>query len=219
MWLTGTQSCVTLSLCLGQRTPLKFVGFFELPGGHAPITLHEDCMASAQPNGAITVTIACLTADPETGLPSVILRDRRTGGSLAIPVGLSEASAIATELNSIELERPTTHQLMAGLLEQAGAKIFSVEVCDYSDGTFFAAIHFIRCDGVKVQQDARPSDALVLALRADVEIRVTKTLLDKVTHSDLTDLTDLRQCLPNVPEDLPDVLEGLSDDAFGEWKM
>src|SRR5262245_29571022 len=114
--------------------------------------------SSAEDPGSIPVTVATLSQDPITGLPVVVLAG--DGGRTLVPiaVGLAEATALAAELDGIELERPMAHHLLAALLAQLGARVCAVEVCDFVDGTFYAAIHLVRADGTALVQDARPSD-------------------------------------------------------------
>ena len=169
-------------------------------------------MGYSLPSSALGVKVVCLTMDPMTNLPSVLLRHEPTHTTLAIAVGLQDASAIATELNEIALERPTTHRLMIELLERSGARVTGVEIYDFEDDTFFAAIHLMRCDGVAVVQESRPSDALVIALRTKVEIRIDHRVVDKIAQA------NEGVSWPALQEEV-DVLDGLSDEAFGEWKM
>lgn len=137
--------------------------------------------------------VSTLTVDPITGLPVVLLtplgwRDGTVGtrpmcsyqAAMPISVGLSEASAIATELDGIELELPTTHQLMSLMLERAGVQIERVEVYDLVDGAACTRIHLFLPSGERVVNEARPSDALALALHEGTEIRVAVRVIEKI---------------------------------------
>jgi bifunctional DNase/RNase len=181
--------------------------------------------------------VVTLAVDPYTSLPVVILRDPAGRTCLPISVGLSEASAIAAELESIELERPMTHQLMGEMLASLGVAVDHVEVTDLVDGTFYATVHLRLPDGDTRAQDARPSDAFALALRTGAAIRVAPHVVDKASHLDLraedphgalfsspcaevapetvSPLTDPRVLVPEGAE----FLDGLGDDDFGKWKM
>jgi bifunctional DNase/RNase len=148
-------------------------------------------------------------------------------------VGLSEASAIAAELDGIELERPMTHQLACSLLQRAGARVARIEITDCVDGVFHARVHLV-CDtaeGIVREevQEARPSDALALALHTGAEVRVAKHLFGNLRAEGTqpgcevgfgTDSPDSRE-----EQEFPEVLarsaslERLDEAAFGKWKM
>lgn len=186
----------------------------------------------------IEMKVSSLTVDPFTNMPIVVLKDECGGQLLPIYVGLVEASAIAAELEKIELDRPMTHDLMNLLLGRCHVRIDAIEVYDLRGNTFYATIHLLKPDGAQVAVDARPSDAIALALRAGAPIRVAQSVIDKARRIDLprsrSDKNPLRwSCFPAVPEspespesnelpsasDLSEILEHLSESAFGKWKM
>jgi uncharacterized protein len=171
-------------------------------------------MGHAQPDpGSIPVTVAALTQDPITGLPVVVLAG--DGGRVVVPiaVGLAEATALAAELDRIELERPMAHHLLAQLLAQLGVQVHTVEVCDFVDGTFYAAIHLARADGTALVQDARPSDALALAMHTGAQVLVSARVVDALTRMDLA--ADWDAVLPPIEDP---VQPGLTD-VVTKWKM
>jgi len=110
----------------------------------------------------------------------VILRDIQGGAQLAVPVGLMEASAIAAELEDISFERPSTHALMATLVCAHGSRLDAVEL--YRDGSelLLARLRLIRENGSRVELDARPSDAIVLALHTGAPLSVSRQALAPV---------------------------------------
>jgi bifunctional DNase/RNase len=165
----------------------------------------------------LSMKVASLTIDPFTSLPVVILRDDLDRNAVPISVGLSEASAIAAELDGIELERPMTHHLMSELLCKAGVVVDRVVVRDVVDNTFFATVHLVLPCGTTVAQDARPSDALALALYCGAEIRVAARVLEKLIRLEASERWFTVPPAPPVDES-SEYLEGLSDDAFGKWK-
>ena len=122
------------------------------------------------------VTVAGVTVDPVTKAPVVVLRDPETGNVVPIWIGLLEANAIALALEGIELPRPMTHDLMKSILHATGTRLRSVEIADIRDGTYFALLHLEGNEG-SVQVDARPSDAIALALRCGARILVSETVL------------------------------------------
>jgi bifunctional DNase/RNase len=132
----------------------------------------------------IEMKVASLTVDPFTNMPILILRDG-AGQTLPVWVGMVEASAIATELESIQLDRPMTHDLMKTILNLCSIQVDRVEVHDLRNQTFFATLYLIRPDGSRLAVDARPSDAIALALRTRAPILVAKKVLDKARKLDL----------------------------------
>ncbi len=126
----------------------------------------------------IEMKVASLTVDPFTNMPILILRDQ-SGQTLPVWIGMTEASAIATELERIQLDRPMTHDLMKTILGLCAIQVDRVEVHDLKNETFFATLFLVRPDGSRLAVDARPSDAIALALRAHAPIFVAKKVVDK----------------------------------------
>jgi hypothetical protein len=122
------------------------------------------------------VTVAGVTVDPVTKSPIVVLRDPETGNVVPIWIGLLEANAIALALEGTELPRPMTHDLMKSILHATGTRLRSVEIADIRESTYFALLH-IEGNGESVRIDARPSDAIALALRCGARILVSETVL------------------------------------------
>jgi uncharacterized protein len=106
----------------------------------------------------------------------VILKDPEGDRYLPIWIGAWEASAIAMRLQSLSAERPLTHDLFAAALDRLGVRVDRVVISELADETYHARIHLQR-DGVEVEVDARPSDALALAVRADVRIYAAEEVL------------------------------------------
>lgn len=106
----------------------------------------------------------------------VILKDPAGDRYLPIWIGAWEASAIAMRLQGLQAERPLTHDLFAAALERLGVRVERVVISELADETYHARIHLER-DGVQVEVDARPSDALALAVRAEVQIFAAEEVL------------------------------------------
>ena len=121
------------------------------------------------------VTVAGVTVDPVTKSPIVLLRDPESGNVVPIWIGLLEANAIALALDGTELPRPMTHDLMKAILNATGTRLRSVEIADIREGTYFALLD-IEGNGESVRVDARPSDAIALALRCGARILVSETV-------------------------------------------
>jgi hypothetical protein len=164
----------------------------------------------------IEMKVSGLTIDPITNTPIVILKDLQERKAIPIWIGLFEASAIATEMEKINFSRPMTHDLMNDMLKIMNAEITSVEISDLRNNTFFASIHLIR-NGERFVVDARPSDAIALALRANAQIFVDDKVLEKSRTIDFgVKATDLDKLQENK---LMEFLENLSPEEFGKYKM
>jgi len=122
------------------------------------------------------VTVAGVTVDPVTKSPIVVLREPESGNVVPIWIGLLEANAIALALEGTELPRPMTHDLMKSILHATGARLRSVEIADIRENTYFALLHLEGNEG-SVRVDARPSDAIALALRCGARIFVSEAVL------------------------------------------
>ena len=122
------------------------------------------------------VTVAGITVDPVTKSPIVVLREPESGNVIPIWIGLLEANAIALALEGTELPRPMTHDLMKSILQATGTQLGSIEIADIRESTYFAVLS-IEGDGESVRVDARPSDAIALALRCGARIMVSETVL------------------------------------------
>jgi Uncharacterized conserved protein len=106
----------------------------------------------------------------------VILKDTEGDRYLPIWIGAWEASAIAMRLQGLSAERPLTHDLFAAALERLGVGVERVVISELADETYHARIHLER-DGVQVEVDARPSDALALAVRVGAPIFAAEEVL------------------------------------------
>jgi bifunctional DNase/RNase len=120
----------------------------------------------------VEVKIRALMMDPNSGTPIVILKDVNSETMLPIWVGTYEANAIALEIEKIAPQRPLTHDLLRNLIVEMGARVERVVVTDLKDNTFYAVIELRTSEGAAMMLDARPSDALALALRADCPVFV-----------------------------------------------
>src|SRR5206468_6834897 len=104
-----------------------------------------------------------LMVDPITNMPIVILRDKDGQKVLPIWVGLFEANAIALQIENVSTPRPMTHDLLRNVIQDLKATVQKVVVCDLQDNTFYALI-YLSLNGDTLAVDARPSDAIALAL-------------------------------------------------------
>lgn len=158
----------------------------------------------------IEMKIRGLVMDPTTNMPIVILKD--IGGDTVLPiwVGLYEANAIALEIEKSTLPRPGTHDLLKNLIYGLNAEVQKIVVTELKNDTFYAVI-WMEQDGETVSLDARPSDALALALRSDCPIFVSEEVIR---------VAKLAPSLAeNSPEELRRWLEDLNDEDLGRYKM
>src|SRR3990170_8189390 len=112
----------------------------------------------------VEMKVRGLALDPVSNMPIIILRDEEEKRSLPIWVGIFEANAIALELEKIPTPRPMTHDLIKNVLETLEARVQKIEVNDLRENTFFALI-YLQIANQELTVDARPSDAIALALR------------------------------------------------------
>jgi bifunctional DNase/RNase len=166
---------------------------------------------------SILMSVGGLTLDPVTKTPIVILKDRDNKLNLPIWIGLLEATAMATELEGIQMARPMTHDLLRNLLLELGATVECVEITELKDNTYFALIH-LHINGTKRAIDSRPSDAISLALRTKSPIYVDKRVIE--TSSVLQQADDANETnLSNVSRDKwAEILEKMNPDDF-KYKM
>jgi len=165
----------------------------------------------SNPNDELQVEIKGLMLDPSSQVPIVILRDIRSQLFLPIWIGVFEANAIALRLEGVEPPRPMTHDLLRSVLEQLGGRIEKIVISDLKESTFFALIHVQNQDR-KVEIDARPSDAIALAIRTGSPIFVLRSVLDKAQAVDLA-------AEASDEDKLKKWLEEISPDELGKWTM
>jgi bifunctional DNase/RNase len=125
----------------------------------------------------IEVKIRGLMMDPSSGTPIIILKDISSETMLPIWVGAYEANAIALEIEKIAPQRPMTHDLLRNVILEMGASVERIVVTELRENTFFATIIMRDRAGESVMIDARPSDAIALALRVDCPIFVNEEVI------------------------------------------
>ena len=108
----------------------------------------------------------------------VILKEKDSDRYLPIWIGPAEADAIAVRLQDVQVARPLTHDLLRSIIDQLGGAIEYIIVNDLSNDTFFARI-MLQVDGKSMEVDCRPSDAIALAVRAQVPIFAEESVLEK----------------------------------------
>lgn len=161
------------------------------------------------------VSIAGLTMDPTSNTPIIILKSEENDQAVPIWIGLLEATSIASALQNVKFDRPMTHDLFKNFSEIINIAILKVEVCDLKDSTFYARIYFESEDG-SFDMDARPSDAIALALRFDAPIYVDEKVMEKSKmNQDVAEAVDESE----EGKKWADYLKNLSPDDFGKYKV
>ena len=125
----------------------------------------------------IEMKVMGIALDTRTGSPIVVLHDMANRKALPIWIGSAEASAIIRRIENIEVSRPMTHDLIASIVEKTGGTIDRVEINDVEKETYYAIIYIKDKEGNEVEIDARPSDAIAVAIRVDAPIFVTANVL------------------------------------------
>jgi bifunctional DNase/RNase len=159
----------------------------------------------------IEMTIKGLMVDPITNMPIIILRDKEGQRVLPIWVGVFEANAIALQIENVTTPRPMTHDLLKNVISDLRGRIDKIVVSDLKENTFFALI-YLSVAGEVMAVDARPSDAIALALRARAPIFVEEKVID---HAKTVDLAPEK----GDAERLQKWLESLDPDDMGKYKM
>jgi bifunctional DNase/RNase len=167
--------------------------------------------AVAAAKAEVEMQIRGLMIDPVTNMPIVVLKDIASDTVLPIWVGIFEANAISEELEKIARPRPMTHDLLRSMARGLNATVRKVVVSELRDDTFYAVI-WMEHDGETVAMDARPSDAIALALRWDCPIYASRAVLDNARQT------------PDGPQNMDGeearrLLENLNDDDLGRYKM
>jgi bifunctional DNase/RNase len=158
----------------------------------------------------IEMKVRGIAVDPNLKTPAVILTDEEEKRYLPIWIGVAEATAIFIQLNEQTLPRPMTHDLLKNVIEILGGKVNKILVNDINQNTFFARVFLETEGGEKYEVDARPSDAIALALRCDAPIFVAEkvvinaTIVDKEKYKE--EMSEFKKFLENLtPTDFKDL--------------
>ena len=126
----------------------------------------------------IEMRVMGIALDTRSGSPIVVLNDKENRKALPIWIGSAEASAIIRRIENITSTRPMTHDLFISIAEQSEFIITKVEINDVDDQTYFSTIYMYNEKlNKQIEIDSRPSDAIAVALRAEVPIYVTDNVL------------------------------------------
>ncbi len=155
----------------------------------------------------LEVKIGALIMDPNSNTPIVVLKSVESDKILPIWVGAFEANAIALEIEKIIPQRPMTHDLLRNLIVESGLHLKRVIISDLKENTFYALIEMNGKNDQTLNLDARPSDAIALALRLDCPIFVDQRVLDISASASLPPDSDPEFDEPGISsEDWPDLI-------------
>lgn len=152
----------------------------------------------------VEVKIGALIMDPNTNTPIVVLKGIDTDTILPIWVGAFEANAIALEIEKIVPQRPMTHDLLRNFIIETGFHLKRITITELRDNTFYALIELIDKQENLISLDARPSDAIALAVRLDCAIFVEQDVLDISASSVKSESVSDETVSPS--EDWPDLI-------------
>lgn len=172
----------------------------------------------------VRVTVERVTLDTSTSRFVVILKEDKQNRWLPIVVGSSEAQAIALQLENIAPPRPLTHDLIRNLLDTLDAHVEHIVVTELKDNTYFANLG-LDLNGEFKNIDARPSDAIALALRADAPIFVEDSVMQQAGIAENVHNPKSREVIKppqaSAPEDVleqlnVDLLKAVQDERYEE---
>lgn len=161
------------------------------------------------------VNVASMAIDPTSNTPILILKSVKGDQAVPIWIGLLEATSIASALRNIQFDRPMTHDLFKNFIDNLDMVVSKVEVCDLKNNTFYAKIYFVSQEK-NFDMDARPSDAIAIALRFSAPIYVDDKIFEKSQMLD-GDYEILNQS--EEGKRWAEYLENLSPEDFGKYKV
>ena len=138
---------------------------------------------SHEGNGFIEMEVSKIRIDERRGEQVIVLKERGGNRFLPIIIGISEVTAIKMKISGIQPPRPLTHDLLQHTVEQLGAKLLRVVINKLEFNTFFAKLVLQTKAQAIEEVDARPSDSIALALRAEAPIYVADDVLTQVASS------------------------------------
>lgn len=174
-------------------------------------------------DGFVAMKVVGLALDPQTQLPIVLLQDTAGTRTFPIWIGILEASAIAALLEKLPLSRPMTHELLRASVEALGGRVERVDITALHEGTFYAVVHLRRGEE-RFAVDARPSDAIALALQAGAPLFVAEEVLLRARQVEVVGdgVEPPAPVGPLTEEDrarFAELLEQMTPSQFGKYRM
>jgi len=152
----------------------------------------------------IEMKVRAVALDPVTNMPVVVLTNPEGNEVLSIWIGTFEANAIAMKLENVEMPRPMTHDLIVNILNTLNAPVEYIHINDLKSNTYYAEI-VLNVNGQKVSIDARPSDAINVALRCDAPIYVSPHVIENAKAENTVEMDE---------EEIKEWLESLKPEDF-----
>ncbi|MFN4196393.1 MAG: bifunctional nuclease family protein [Caldimicrobium sp.] len=169
----------------------------------------------------VKVFVHGIAIDPVSNSPVMLLKEVNGSRILPIWIGILEATSIASKLENIHFPRPLTHDLMKNILDFLGIRIPKIEIVDLRDNTYYAVIT-LDMQGELVDIDARPSDAVAMALRTGAEIFIAEEVMQKSQTFTESLLQKTQEEIIGTTEEekekLKDILQDLDPKHF-KYKM
>jgi bifunctional DNase/RNase len=162
-------------------------------------------MTTAKTSDPVKMSVRALVVDPATNSPVVILSRSQDNTYLPIWIGVCEANAIAIKLEGVEVPRPLTHDLIGSLIRHLGFKLDHVLIHSLDEAVYLASVHLSNSAGERYEVDARPSDAIAIALRADADVLVDSSVLERAMVTQVSHEEAIKAVLEQMrPEDMGD---------------
>ena len=128
--------------------------------------------------GAQEVTVVGLLVDERTHAPTIVLQGKRDRRAFAMVIGAAEAGGIALPLQNVTPPRPLTHDLFLTLFGRLRVTVTKAIITDLRDNTYYATL-YLSANGVAMELDSRPSDAIALAIRAKAPVFAEERVFEK----------------------------------------
>ena len=167
----------------------------------------------------IEMKVMGIALDVRTNSPIVVLHDLDNRKALPIWIGSAEASAIIRCIEGLVVARPMTHDLIANIIEKTGYKLEKIEINDVEKETYYATLFLKKEDGEIIEIDARPSDAIAVAMRCDAPIYVTANVLlngsvSTDTAKDEEEAQEFKDFIKNIkPSDFEKLMKGRHEES------
>ena len=161
----------------------------------------------------IEMKVMGIALDTRTGSPIVVLHDKENRRALPIWIGSAEASAIIRKIENLSVARPMTHDLIANLIEKTGYELEKIEINNVEKETYFATLYLKKGEET-LEIDARPSDAIAIAMRCEAPIFVTANVLmngsvSTDTAKDEEEAPEFKDFIQNIkPSDFEKLMKG-----------
>lgn len=174
-------------------------------------------------DGTLELFVGGLVLDPSTKAPIILLKDAEEEFCLPIWIGIAEATSIASAMKQIEIPRPLTHDLMVAMMNLLQVRLQKVLITEIRDATYIAEL-ILASNAATYTLDCRPSDAIALAVRFDLPILVTESVMEQgkvaiekegqPANSEGEDKKGVTNWQTLNKEELSELLEDLDPDDF-----